>query len=303
MKKIILFSLCFLAISINSWGTTDKKKHQKKQTKSTAQAILTPQDSLSFATGMAATNGLLPFLQHEYGVDEAHMNEFLTAFQEALEQVDTPEFKARHAGQAIARMVKSRILPQTTEAFKGTPEEINTKIFEQGFMAGIQNDTTIYTVNQASELFRERATAAKEAKEKAYKDANTAWLKNNSTQPGVKTTQSGLQYKIITAGTGEVPQKEDKVTVKYEGKTIDGKIFDSSYQRNPQTTSFRCDQVIKGWTEALSMMPVGSKWELYIPQELAYGARQAGQIQPYSTLIFTVELIGVEKTTKPESKK
>ena len=258
---------------------------------------------MSFATGMAATNGLLPFLQHEYGVDEAHMNEFLTAFQEALEQVDTPEFKARHAGQAIARMVKSRILPQTTEAFKGTSEEINTKIFEQGFMAGIQNDTTIYTVNQASELFRERATAAKEAKEKAYKDANTAWLKNNSTQPGVKTTQSGLQYKIITAGTGEVPQKEDKVTVKYEGKTIDGKIFDSSYQRNPQTTSFRCDQVIKGWTEALSMMPVGSKWELYIPQELAYGARQAGQIQPYSTLIFTVELISVEKTTKPESKK
>ena len=107
MKKIILFSLCFLAISINSWGATDKKKHQKKQTKSTAQAILTPQDSLSFATGMAATNGLLPFLQHEYGVDEAHMKEFLTAFQEALEQVDTPEFKARHAGQAIARMVKS----------------------------------------------------------------------------------------------------------------------------------------------------------------------------------------------------
>lgn len=284
-------------------GYNGEKEASKKQTKSTAQAILTPQDSLSFATGMAATNGLLPFLQHEYGVDEAHMNEFLTAFQEALEQVDTPEFKARHAGQAIARMVKSRILPQTTEAFKGTPEEINTKIFEQGFMAGIQNDTTIYTVNQASELFRERATAAKEAKEKAYKDANTAWLKTNSTQPGVKTTQSGLQYKIITAGTGEVPQKEDKVTVKYEGKTIDGKIFDSSYQRNPQTTSFRCDQVIKGWTEALSMMPVGSKWELYIPQELAYGARQAGQIQPYSTLIFTVELISVEKTTKPESKK
>ena len=102
MKKIILFSLCFLAISINSWGTTDKKKHQKKQTKSTTQAILTPQDSLSFATGMAATNGLLPFLQQEYGVDEAHMNEFLTAFQEALEQVDTPEFKARHAGQALS---------------------------------------------------------------------------------------------------------------------------------------------------------------------------------------------------------
>ena len=84
---------------------------------------------------------------------------------------------------------------------------------------------------------------------------------------------------------------------------IDGTVFDSSYKRNPQTSSFRCDQVIKGWTEALTMMPVGSKWELYIPENLAYGERQAGQIKPYSTLIFTVELEDIEKEEATDAAK
>ena len=123
-------------------------------------------------------------------------------------------------------------------------------------------------------------------------------MKENATKEGVKTTESGLQYKIITQGTGAIPTKTDKVVVKYEGKMIDGTVFDSSYKRNPQTSSFRCDQVIKGWTEALTMMPVGSKWELYIPENLAYGERQAGQIKPYSTLIFTVELENIEAEAK-----
>jgi FKBP-type peptidyl-prolyl cis-trans isomerase FklB len=107
---------------------------------------------------------------------------------------------------------------------------------------------------------------------------------------------------VLTAGTGETPKATDKVTVKYEGKLIDGTVFDSSYKRNPQTSSFKCNEVIKGWTEALTMMPVGSKWELYIPQELAYGERPAGKIKPYSTLIFTVELEGIESEKKPEAK-
>jgi FKBP-type peptidyl-prolyl cis-trans isomerase FklB len=118
----------------------------------------------------------------------------------------------------------------------------------------------------------------------------------------MKTTASGLQYKVLVEGKGDVPTAKDKVTVKYEGRMIDGTVFDSSYKRNPQTTTFGCSDVIKGWTEALTMMPVGSKWEICIPQELAYGARQAGQIKPYSTLIFTVELVSIEKA-KEEAKK
>lgn len=303
MKKIIILSALILFVTTLTWATTGKKKDKKKQKQTIEQVLVTQQDSLSYATGLAATNGLLPFLQQEYEIDKTQLPEFLKAFQEALKEVDTPSFKARLAANAIANMVKNRILPQTTNVFKGTPQEVNPSIFEQGFIAGIQNDTTVYTVDVAQKMYRKYATAAKKEQEEAYSKANTNWLKENAIKPGVKTTASGLQYKIITAGTGAVPQKEDKVTVKYEGKTIDGNIFDSSYRRNPQTTSFRCNQVIKGWTEALTMMPVGSKWELYIPQDLAYGDRQAGQIKPFSTLIFTVELISIDKEATAKEKK
>ena len=103
-----------------------------------------------------------------------------------------------------------------------------------------------------------------------------------------------MKYKIIKEGNGDVPTDSSKVKVNYKGTLIDGTQFDSSYDRKEPTT-FRANQVIKGWTEALTMMPVGSKWELYIPQDLAYGAREAGQIKPFSTLIFEVELVGIEK--------
>jgi len=148
---------------------------------------------------------------------------------------------------------------------------------------------------------------ADKIKNAAYIAENTKWLEDNKMKEGVVTLPSGLQYKVITAGKGKVATKSDNVTVKYEGKMIDGTVFDSSYKRNPDTTTFRPDQVIKGWTEALCLMPEGSKWELYIPQELAYGERQAGKIKPYSTLIFTVEVVSVEtqadKAAKAASKK
>ena len=113
---------------------------------------------------------------------------------------------------------------------------------------------------------------------------------------------SGLQYKVLKSGTGAVPTKEQTVDVVYEGKTIDGNVFDATSRHNgAKFDSFRCDQVIKGWTEALTMMPVGSKWEIFIPQELAYGERQAGNIKPYSTLIFTVELVGIQAAKVDEA--
>ena len=132
--------------------------------------------------------------------------------------------------------------------------------------------------------------ASKEAKQKGE-----AFLAENAKRQGVKTTASGLQYKILTAGTGDIPTATDRVKVNYEGRLIDGTVFDSSYKRN-QPATFACNQVIKGWTEALTMMPVGSKWQLYIPYELAYGERGAGEdIKPYSALIFDVELVDIIK--------
>ena len=173
-------------------------------------------------------------------------------------------------------------------------DSINADLFSKGFVASLQNDSSLYSQKKAETYYKERAEALKKAKEEGNRKAGEAFLAANKSKEGVVTMPDGLQYKVLTKGTGAIPKSTDNVIVKYEGKLIDGTVFDSSYKRKEQTNTFRADQVIKGWTEALTMMPVGSKWEIYLPQELAYGERAAGQIQPYSALIFTVELVGIE---------
>lgn len=127
------------------------------------------------------------------------------------------------------------------------------------------------------------------------KQAGIAFLAENKKKPGVITLPDGLQYKIITEGKGNKPSDQDTVTVNYSGKLIDGTVFDSSYTRG-QPASFPVNGVIPGWTEALKLMPVGSTWELYIPANLAYGEMGAGSaIGPNQTLIFTVNLISIDK--------
>jgi FKBP-type peptidyl-prolyl cis-trans isomerase len=139
----------------------------------------------------------------------------------------------------------------------------------------------------------------KEAGEANKKEGDT-FLATNKTKPGVVTLPDGLQYKIIKEGTGPKPTATDTVTVNYRGTLIDGKEFDSSYKRGEPAT-FPVGGVIKGWTEALQLMPVGSKWELYIPSDLAYGARGAGaDIGPNSTLIFEVELLSIKGNEEPK---
>jgi FKBP-type peptidyl-prolyl cis-trans isomerase FklB len=152
----------------------------------------------------------------------------------------------------------------------------------------------------AMKEFNSRLEAQKSAnQERLYgknKEEGAAFLAENKTKEGVVELPSGLQYKVITMGTGEKPKPTSKVKVNYVGRLIDGTEFDSSYKRK-EPTSFKCNQVIKGWTEALCLMTEGSTWELYIPYNLAYGERAAGKIPPFSTLIFTVELLEIEDAT------
>lgn len=126
------------------------------------------------------------------------------------------------------------------------------------------------------------------------KAAGEAFLAENAKREGVKVTESGLQYEVLEATIGQKPKATDKVRVHYEGTLIDGTVFDSSYQRGESIT-FGLNQVIKGWTEGLQLMSIGSKYKLYLPYQLAYGERGAGaNIPPYAALIFTVELLGIE---------
>uniref|UniRef100_A0AB33JCV2 Peptidyl-prolyl cis-trans isomerase n=1 Tax=Prevotella sp. GTC17260 TaxID=3236796 RepID=A0AB33JCV2_9BACT len=299
MKKTILFSIALL-VGTQALTLQAKDKNKKKQAAQTATAIklVTPSDSVSYAAGMSATQGLIPFIKQQYEVDTTYMADFIQGFRDALGRSNDPKFKAYNAGGQIANMVNERIITHARSAFEGTRDSINQEKFHAGFIAALTNDTTLYTLTAADKMYRERMAADQELKNAAYKKENADWLARNAKKEGVVTLPSGLQYKILRAGNGAKPTETQEVTVKYVGKLIDGTEFDNSYNRNPQTTSFRCNQVIKGWTEALTMMPMGSKWELFIPQELGYGDRQAGKIKPYSTLVFTVELVGITVESK-----
>jgi len=126
------------------------------------------------------------------------------------------------------------------------------------------------------------------------REEGIAFLEENKMKENIKTTDSGLQYEVLQEGNGEIPQEDDTVTVHYEGKTLDGKVFDSSIERG-EPVSFPVTGVIQGWQEALQMMPVGSKWRIYVPSDLAYGERGAGRdIGPNETLIFDVELLSID---------
>lgn len=139
-----------------------------------------------------------------------------------------------------------------------------------------------------------KAKMENETKFKANKEAGLKFLQENKSKPGVVTLPSGLQYMVMKEGTGPKPTASSKVSTHYHGTLISGAVFDSSVERGSPAT-FGVNQVIKGWTEALQLMPVGSKWKLFIPSDLAYGDRGAGgAIEPYSTLIFEVELLSIE---------
>ena len=297
MKKIILIALAVMSsASFSTIEAAKKKKNDKKEVKEVKApvALTTSSDSLSYASGIAATNGLLPYVQQQLGVDTAYMADFIQGFNEAVAGLNDKRQKARLAGMQIAEQVTDRMLKNLKNDLTDAIDSIDTPLFYRGFTDILVNDTTVLNMANATKIQQEKLQVNRKAKAEKLTKAGREFLAANAKKPGIITTPSGLQYEVLTQGTGDVPQKTDKVKVHYEGKLIDGTVFDSSIQRG-EPAVFGLNQVIKGWTEGLSLMPVGSKWRLYVPQELGYGERQAGKIPPYSTLIFDVELLGIEK--------
>lgn len=279
---------------VQAFAATPKAK--KKVVAPVKTKLNTRADSLSYAAGVYATNSLFDYLKGEFGLDETQMADFVRGFKDAIGKEKNKAYNAFNAGVNVYGKVQKMILPQTKGAFDGSADSLNTSAFYKGFEDGVLKDTTVYTTEVAGKMFNNFYKENVDKKNLVIKQENKKWLAENAKKEGVKTTPSGLQYKVITQGFGEVPTAEDEVTVKYVGRNIEGKEFDNSYKRNPQETTFRANQVIKGWTEALTMMPVGSKWELYIPSELAYGENSpTPAIKPNATLIFEVELVSVKK--------
>jgi FKBP-type peptidyl-prolyl cis-trans isomerase FklB len=189
---------------------------------------------------------------------------------------------------------------QVGSDFRRQGIDIDPDLLVRGIRDGISNNKPLMTAEEMRRtLFDLQKMAAATQKKQMEELAQTnlakgkAFLKENANKDGITTLPSGLQYKVIRAGSGKMPKAGNTVTVNYRGTLIDGTEFDSSYKRN-QPASFQLDSVIPGWTEGLQLMKEGAKWQLFIPPDLAYGERSTGKVGPNSTLIFDVELISVQ---------
>lgn len=302
MKKTILLALALVASASLFTATAQKKKAATKKVAAVKEEpvkLSNGSDSVSYAAGMSITNGLIPFLIQQQGVDTAYMADFVKGFQMVVKGGSDPKMKAYVAGMDIAKQVKERMIPDLNKEFQDTPDSIVTELFYRGFSDALLKDSSVLKQGSAEQYFRDKQIANKAAKdEKLYganRDAGRKFLAENAKKEGVVTLPSGLQYKVLVKGDGPVPNVDEKVQVNYEGRLVDGTVFDASAKHGEKPIEFRPNQVIKGWQEALTMMPVGSKWQLFIPYELAYGDRDTGQIKPYSALIFDVELVSIDR--------
>ena len=253
-------------------------------------------DTLSYVFGMARTQGLKEYLS-QTGVDTTYMADFIKGLNEGANSGDDKKKAAYYAGIQIGQQIANQWVSGMNRELFGddSTKTISLKNLMAGFVSGINNNglMTVDSAQQVAQVMMQ-AIKAKEL-EKTYgsnKEAGEKFLAANKTKEGVKTLESGVQYKVIKEGNGPIPADTSLVKVHYEGKTVEGKVFDSSYERG-EPVNLRCNQTIKGWTDAMVHMPAGSVWEVYIPQDLAYGEREQGDIKPFSTLIFKIELIEV----------
>ena len=290
MKKFsFMATLAIVAAGMVSCGKSTPKANLKSDV-----------DTLSYAIGMAQTQGLKEYLVERMDVDTTYMKEFIKGLNEGANAGDDKKKAAYYAGIQIGQQISNIMMKNINHEVFGddSTKTISLKNFMAGFVSGVTGKNGLMTQEQASMTAQSKMQEIK-SKEmmKQYgpnKEKGEKFLAENAKKEGVKTLPSGVQYKVIKEGSGSIPADTSKVKVNYEGRTIDGKVFDSSYKRN-QPLTLRCNQTIKGWTDAMVHMPVGSVWEVYIPQDLAYGEREQGDIKPFSVLIFKIELLGIEK--------
>lgn len=257
-------------------------------------------DTLSYTIGMAQTQGLKEYLVNRLGVDTTYMDEFIKGLNEGANAGDDKKKNAYFAGVQIGQQVSQQMIKGLNYEVFGndSTQTVSLQNFMAGFVAGVLEKGGLMTMEEAQELAQAKMQAVKakslESQFGANKKAGEEFMAAIAKKEGVKALANGVYYEVITEGTGAVPADTSRVKVHYEGTLINDTVFDSSYKRGEPTT-FRCNQVIPGWTEALTHMPVGSTWMVYIPQDQAYAERQAGKIEPFSALKFKIELLDIEK--------
>lgn len=265
--------------------------------------LKTDLDSASYAFGVTQSQGLKDYLVNGVGLDTTYMDDFFKGLQEAVHASSNGNKKkeAYLMGLQIGQAVGGRMIKGLNQQMFGedSTKTISIENFLAGFITATKGEDGVMTAEKAEEI---SSTLMKKINEQnmekqfgEYKKNCEKYVADYAKKEGVKALPGGIYYKVIKEGKGAIPTDSSTVKVNYEGKTIDGEIFDSSYQRN-QPASFPANRVIPGWTTALTNMPVGSVWEVVIPQDKAYGAQQQGEkIKPFSALVFKIELLDIEK--------
>jgi FKBP-type peptidyl-prolyl cis-trans isomerase FklB len=287
MKKLnILIAVAIVAAFTFSSCDSNKAK---------LPTLKTQIDSLNYAFGLANGGGIKDYYIKGDSADQK-IKSLLAGMKEGMKgEVDETNAELVDLGTKIGTALKE----QDKSGLMGDSTlKVDIKIIKQGLINGLKGSKVQMTPAEAQTYLQTTMQTLQAKKMEAQfgpnKAAGEKFLAENAKKPGVFTTASGLQYEIITKGTGAIPSDTSKVKVNYHGTLIDGTVFDSSVERK-QPAVFPVNQVIKGWTEALKLMPVGSKFKLYVPQQLAYAGNAQGKIQPFSMLIFEVELLSIEK--------
>ena len=287
MKRYVLLSL-ICALTAVSASAQSKGNIHPVQIPVSRIAPVSP-DTFSYAIGVVQAASLRQYVMQQEGVDSAYLSFAAQGIVTSFSAEEEKQIIALAAGLKIARVNRERIVPSLNQQAVGREDStyVVPEIYGQALAQALMDQPTIFSADSAEKIVNRQM----EYQQHVFRTSNEQWLEQNKKQKDIKTLPSGLQYRILTQGNGPKPTENSKVEVNYEGRLIDGTVFDSSYRRG-QPTQFPVTGVIKGWTEALLLMPEGSTWELYIPQELGYGERGAGRnIPAYATLIFKVELL------------
>ena len=288
MKKISILAAVLVAAIMGSCTGGAPKANMKDDV-----------DTLSYAIGLAQTQGLKEYLTQRMDVDTTYIDEFVKGLNEAANASDNKKKAAYYAGIQIGQQISQQMIKGINYEVFGDDSihSVSLKNFMAGFIAGTTGKNALMTTEEASMTAQTMMQSVKarimQEKFGDWKKQCEDYMAEIAKKEGINDLGDGVYYEVITEGKGAIPADTSRVKVNYEGKLLNDTIFDSSYQRG-EPAKFRCNQVIPGWTKALTNMPVGSTWMVYIPQEQAYGDRDAGKISPYSCLIFKIELLGIE---------
>ena len=257
-------------------------------------------DTLSYAFGIAQTQGLKEYLTMRMDVDTTYIDEFIKGLNEAANAGDNKKKAAYYAGLQIGQQISQQMIKGINYEIFGedSTQTISLKNFMAGFISGTTGKNALMTIDEAYATAQSMMQTVKarvmEEKYGDWKKECEDYMAKIAKKEGIKELGDGIYYEVLTEGNGPVPADTCRVKVNYEGKLLNDTIFDSSYERK-EPAKFMVKQVIPGWQKALTNMPVGSTWMVYIPQEQAYGERDGGKIPPFSCLIFKIEMLGIEK--------